>query len=219
MKLIFKEESTAYRLRTVPQYNLSFKELITIILGNTVKDRRLAEKVWKYCKAQNKNVYELSIAELEGFLSPLRASRLYASICLSSKRTEIDKIDRPQITCSRDVNNLVSNVMTWQQTEMMYLILLDRSNRIILRNPISLGGVSGTVIDIKIILKKALEFLASSIIICHNHPSGNLNPSQNDIDITKKIKEASKIMDVSLLDHLIIGNEGGYYSFADEGLL
>jgi len=86
------------------------------------------------------------------------------------------------------------------------------------RERISIGGVSGTVVDAKLIFKKALEQLASAIILCHNHPSGNLKPSQADIDITRKLKQAGKTLDIDVLDHLIIA-ESGFYSFADEGLL
>jgi len=83
---------------------------------------------------------------------------------------------------------------------------------------VSQGGISGTIIDVRIIMKMALDKLASSIILCHNHPSGNLIPSEADKEITKKIKEAGKFMDIPVLDHLIIGNDA-YFSFADEGLI
>jgi len=83
---------------------------------------------------------------------------------------------------------------------------------------LSQGGISGTVTDVRIVMKKAIEYLASGIIVCHNHPSGNLNPSESDTKITKKIKEAGSLMDIQLLDHLII-SEKDYYSFADNGLL
>ena len=86
------------------------------------------------------------------------------------------------------------------------------------REKISMGGVAGTVVDAKVIFKKALEVLASSMILCHNHPSGNLKPSQADLDITRKLKKAGENLEISVLDHLII-SERGFYSFADEGIL
>ena len=96
--------------------------------------------------------------------------------------------------------------------------LLNRSNRVIDRMKISQGGISGTVTDVRIIMKNAVEHLASGLIVCHNHPSGNLNPSESDAKITNKIKDAGNLMDIQLLDHVIIaGND--YYSFADNGLL
>ena len=103
--------------------------------------------------------------------------------------------------------------------EEFWIILLNRANKVISKEQISTGGVSGTVVDAKIVFRKALETaLASSIILCHNHPSGNTQPSQADFDLTKKLKEAGATLDVLVLDHLIIA-ESGYYSFADEGKL
>jgi len=102
--------------------------------------------------------------------------------------------------------------------EEFWLLILNRANLVIKKEMISRGGVSGTVVDTKIIFKVAIENYASSIIICHNHPSGNLKPSEADIRITKNIKEAGKLMEIPLLDHLIVA-ETGFYSFADEGML
>lgn len=102
--------------------------------------------------------------------------------------------------------------------EEFWVLLLNRANRVIKKQQISLGGVHGTVADPKIIFKIALEELASGIIVAHNHPSGNLTASQQDIDLTKKLKEAGKLLEIQLLDHLIIAGKN-YYSFADEGIL
>jgi DNA repair protein RadC len=102
--------------------------------------------------------------------------------------------------------------------EEFWILLLNRANRVIRKHKISLGGVHGTVADPKIIFKTALEELASGIIVAHNHPSGNLTPSQQDIDLTRKLKEAGKLLEIQLLDHLIVAGKQ-YYSFADEGLL
>lgn len=84
---------------------------------------------------------------------------------------------------------------------------------------ISSGGITGTVVDIRIVLRYALISKATSMVLCHNHPSGNLKPSQADIDLTKKVKQAGDIMDIQLVDHVIIGSESNYYSFADEGII
>jgi DNA repair protein RadC len=102
--------------------------------------------------------------------------------------------------------------------EEFWVIMLNRANRLLKKHQISLGGVHGTVADPKIIFKTALESLASGIIVAHNHPSGNLTPSQQDIDLTKKLKEAGKLLEIQLLDHVIIASKN-YFSFADEGLM
>jgi DNA repair protein RadC len=95
---------------------------------------------------------------------------------------------------------------------------LARNNKVIARKKISEGGIAGTVVDFKIIFKYAIENLASQIVLCHNHPSGNTKPSDADITITKKLKEAGKIIDVGIIDHIIIGHNN-FYSFADEGII
>ena len=102
--------------------------------------------------------------------------------------------------------------------EEMYVLLLNRANKLLGFSKISLGGTTGTVVDVKVIFQIALKANASSILLCHNHPSGNLNPSDADLRITKNLKEAGRIMDIPLLDHLIITDEE-YYSFADAGVL
>lgn len=101
----------------------------------------------------------------------------------------------------------------------MFILLLNRANNTIGYAKISQGGVAGTVVDPKIIAKYAVEALASGVIICHNHPSGNLKPSLTDDDLTNRIKQGMKFLDIPLLDHLIINDMGGYYSYADEGRL
>ncbi len=126
--------------------------------------------------------------------------------------------ERPQITSSRDAYwTLESN---WSDQigllEEFNVLLLDRSNRAMAICPISKGGVSGTVVDLKIVFAAALKGRASSIILAHNHPSGNLKPSQADIELTRKFRKASEILDISVLDHLILSPDGDYYSFADE---
>jgi DNA repair protein RadC len=102
--------------------------------------------------------------------------------------------------------------------EESWILFLNRANRVTGRMKISQGGVSGTVTDVRIVMKKAIESLASGLVICHNHPSGNNSPSDSDIRITQKIKEAGALMDIQLLDHLIIAGKE-YYSFADNGAL
>lgn len=128
---------------------------------------------------------------------------------------------RPQIKSSSDAYTILSD--NWSQQigllEEFVILLLDRSNRVMGKYLVSKGGVAGTVVDAKIIFACALKCRASSIILAHNHPSGNLLPSQADRDITGKLKQGGQLLDIAVLDHLILSPEGGYYSFADEGLL
>ena len=147
-----------------------------------------------------------------------KAISVVAALELGRRRKEAEAAPRTTITCSRDIYNLIRPNLMDLPHEEFWVILLNRANVVMRKTAISRGGVAGTVADPKMIFKEALEQLASSIILVHNHPSGNRNPSAADIQLTKKLKEAGNFLDLPILDHLIF-TESGYYSFADEGIL
>jgi DNA repair protein RadC len=137
-------------------------------------------------------------------------------------RTKIKASERLQVKCSKDAFDIF--IGSWEldsieHFEEFKLMLLTRSNKVLGIASISKGGINGTVTDVRIILQYAIKSNASGIIICHNHPSGNLQPSESDLTITKKIKESGNLMDIQLLDHLLIIPEEKYCSMADEGLI
>jgi len=137
-------------------------------------------------------------------------------------RTKVKASDRPQVKSSKDPFDIF--IKAWDLDSIEHvgefkLMLLTRSNKVLRIASISKGGINGTVTDVRIILQYAIKSNASGIIICHNHPSGNLQPSESDLSLTKKIKEAAGLLDVQLLDHLIIIPEGRYYSVGDEGII
>jgi DNA repair protein RadC len=137
-------------------------------------------------------------------------------------RSKVKASERLQIKCSKDAKEILLNCWnhdTIEHVEEFKLMLLNRANKVLGIASLSKGGISGTVTDVRLVLQYAIKTNASGIIIAHNHPSGNLNPSESDSRITQKIKEAGNIMDIQLLDHLIINPEEEYYSFADNGLL
>jgi DNA repair protein RadC len=137
-------------------------------------------------------------------------------------RTNVKASERFQVRTSRDAFDIfweAWDLDSIEHVEEFKLMLLTRSNKVLGIASISKGGISGTVTDIRIILQYAIKANASGIIICHNHPSGNLQPSESDQAITKKVKDSAKLMDIQLLDHLIIIPEGRYYSMADEGVV
>lgn len=137
-------------------------------------------------------------------------------------KSKVKPSDRLQVKQSKDAYDIFFsrwNLDTIEHVEEFKILLLNRSNKVLGTAPISLGGTSGTVTDVKIILQYALKINAQGIIICHNHPSGALNPSESDTKITHKISEAAKLLDIQLLDHIIITPHEGYYSFADNGIL
>jgi DNA repair protein RadC len=137
-------------------------------------------------------------------------------------KTTINPKDRSRVTSSKDAYKILFdswNKNTIEHVEEFKLLLLNRSNAVLGILSVSKGGISGTMTDIRLIFQGALKSNASGIIVCHNHPSGNENPSESDRRITQKIKEAGNLMDIQLLDHLIILPIEGYYSFTDEGVL
>jgi len=123
-----------------------------------------------------------------------------------------------QITTSRDSFDYLSPFVSDLPHEEFWILLLNRNNKIITHKRISEGGIGGTVVDARLLFKAAIENLASSIVLCHNHPSGNLRPSDADLQLTKRLKEAGRLLEIVIIDHLIIADKN-YYSFADEGIL
>ncbi len=162
----------------------------------------------------------LSVAELKkyGNMGEFQAMRLISALELGRRRDKSPSASRPGIQSSSDAFRLIRGELKDLNHEEFWVLLLNRNHRLILKKLISRGGVSGTVVDPKIIFKSALEHLACAIIAVHNHPSGHLKPSQSDITLTRKLVHAGKLLEIPLLDHLILNSES-YLSFADEQLL
>lgn len=202
---------------------LSDAELIAILIGSGNREESAVELSKRILNSASNNLSELgklSVSDLMNFkgIGDAKAISIIAALELGRRRKETETVKRDKITCSKDVFDIMQPFMLDLPHEEFWLLNLSRSNAVIKKELISRGGVSGTVVDTKMIFKSAVENLASSIIICHNHPSGNLKPSDADIRITKNIREAGRVMDIQLFDHVII-TETGYYSFNDEGML
>ena len=129
-----------------------------------------------------------------------------------------DLRERPRISGSRDAFQVIAPLLTDLHHEEFWLLLLNKANEVFARERLSTGGMSGTVVDVKLAYKTALDARAAALIAIHNHPSGSLQPSQADVELTRKLRQAGTVLDMPLLDHLIV-SERGYYSFADEGTL
>jgi DNA repair protein RadC len=203
--------------------SLSDAELLGILISSGTKEKSAVDLGRELLVAANNNLNslgKLTITDLKKIhgIGPARAVTIAAALELGRRRKLAETPEIPQIKCSKDVFNLLSPLLSDLPHEEFWILFLNRSNKVINRMKLSQGGISGTVTDVRMVMKKAIEYLASGIIVCHNHPSGNLNPSESDTRITQKIKEAGNIMDIQLLDHLII-SEKDYYSFADNGLL
>jgi DNA repair protein RadC len=151
----------------------------------------------------------------------MKSLQTIAEVCLTY-RNKIKASERQKVKCSKDAYDIF--LESWDPNTIEYIeefkiLLMNRSNSVLGIMSMSKGGISGTVTDVRVILQAAIKANASGVIVAHNHPSGNLNPSESDTKITKKLRDACNIMDVQLLDHLIITPEEDYYSFADNGLI
>jgi len=201
--------------------SLSDAELLAILIGSgNSKDSALdlAKKILGQSKENLAELSKIGISDLIRVrgIGHAKAIVILASLELGRRRNESDVIVRKKIKTSRDAFEIFKSTMGDRPYEEFWIILLNKANRILRKSSISEGGISGTVVDPKKIFKIALDHHATSIILGHNHPSGNVQPSEADIRITKKICEAGSLLDVTVLDHLIIG-EDTFYSFADEG--
>jgi len=203
--------------------SLSDAELIAILIGSGTRNKSavdLAHELLALADNSLPDLGKLSVAgikKLKG-IGEAKAVTIAAALELGRRRKMAEAADNPQIRSSADVFNIFSPLMEDLPHEEFWILFLNRANKVQGRMKISQGGVSGTVTDVRIVMKQAIETLASGLVICHNHPSGNNSPSDADIRITQKIKEAGALMDIQLLDHLIICGKN-YYSFADNGAL
>ena len=202
---------------------LSEAELIAILINSGTVDLTAVDVARIILKSVNNNLNDLaklSIKDLSKFrgIGEARAITIIAALELGRRRKEQDRPQRARVTCSRDAyNEMIPHLMD-KPHEEFWILLMNRANEILRPVQISTGGVSGTVADPKLIFKQAIEYLASSMILLHNHPSGNLTPSQADKDLTKKLRDAGRLLDIPVLDHLIFTDKS-YFSFADEGIL
>lgn len=202
---------------------LSDAELLAILLSSGNREEtavQLSQRILKDTKNSINELAKLQLNDLKKYkgVGEAKAVTIAAALEIGRRRTDEGVEEKVKIISSKNAYSVLNSKLSDLPHEEFWVIFLSRSNNIIKTECISKGGISGTVVDVRLILKPAIECLASSIILAHNHPSGNLKPSQEDIYLTKKIKEAAKLMDISLQDHLIIGDQA-YLSFADEGII
>ncbi|MFL5765486.1 MAG: DNA repair protein RadC [Bacteroidia bacterium] len=202
---------------------LTEAELIAILIGSGSRSEtalELSKRILASVGNDLNHLGKLSVKELTKFkgMGDAKSISVIAALELGRRRKETEISKKEKITSSQDVYDLMRPMMLDLPHEEFWMLILNRANLVVKREMISRGGVAGTVVDSRIIFKAAIENYASSIIICHNHPSGNLKPSDADVKVTKSIRDAGKIMEIPLLDHIII-TENGFYSFADEGAL
>jgi DNA repair protein RadC len=180
----------------------------------------LGKEMMKLGKDNLNELGKLSVKELMTIkgVGEAKAITIVAALEIGRRRQAGNYLPKPVMSTSRDFANYLQSLFQDHNREVFAVAFLNQGNRINHIETISEGGITGTVADPRIILKKALEQNAVSLILCHNHPSGSLKPSRQDEELTKKIKEASKYFDIKVLDHIIV-SDTGYFSFADEGIL
>ena len=204
--------------------SLSNAELLAILIGSGNNEESAIQLAQRILNAVNNNLYslgKLSLKELVANFKGIGVAKgvsILAALELGKRRAATDPLARDVIRSSKDVYDALYPILSDLPHEELWALFLNRSNRIINKQKLSQGGISETTFDMKILLKYAVNDLASGIVLCHNHPSGNLRPSQSDDQLTRRVSQAVKMLDIRLFDHLIIA-ENRYYSYSDEGKL
>ncbi len=202
---------------------LSDAELVAILIGSGNKTESAVELSKRILASVDNNLSELGklstkqLMEFKG-IGEAKAITIAAALELGRRRRGEEALEKKKITSSKSVFELMQPIIGELQHEEFWIIYLNNSNKVILKNQLSKGGITGTLVDVRLVLKNALEVGATGLILAHNHPSGTLKPSEADKQITNKLKIASESLDIKVLDHLII-TENAYFSFADDGIL
>lgn len=223
LKTLAEEDRPREKMLAKGRQSLTNAELIAILIGSGNAQEtavELSARMLMHYRNDLQALGKLTVADLTAFhgIGPAKAVTIIAALELGRRRNLAEAEQKVVVRSSRDIFDTIHPLLGDLQHEEFWVIYLNKGNRIIDKERVSAGGVSGTVVDVKIILKQALQKLSSGIILAHNHPSGNLQPSDADISVTRKLKEAAKLMEIAVLDHLIIG-ENDYYSFADNGMV
>ncbi|CAD0008640.1 JAB domain-containing protein [Flavobacterium cheongpyeongense] len=201
---------------------LSDAELIAILIGSGSRNESavdLSKRILASVDTLN-SLGKMSVSQLIDFkgIGEAKAITIIAALELGRRRRAEDSVELTKITSSKLVFEIMQPVIGELPHEEFWVLFLNNSNKVILKSQLSKGGISGTIVDVRLVFKLALESGATGLILCHNHPSGTLIPSDADKHITKKLKMAGDSLDVKVLDHVII-TETKYYSFVDEGIL
>lgn len=218
-----QDDQPREKLRDKGRTALSDAELIAILIGSGNREESavaLCKRIFSSVDNNLNALGKLSIQQLMTFkgIGEAKAITIAAALELGRRRRIEDALQLDKITSSRSVFDLMQPILGDLPHEEFWILYLNNSNKVIQKNQLSKGGITGTLVDVRLVLKNALEVGATALILCHNHPSGTLKPSQADKDITQKLKSAAQSLDIKVLDHLIV-TEKAYFSFADENLL
>jgi len=203
--------------------SLSDAELMAILIGSGNREESAVKLSKKILNSIDNNLNELGKLQVDDLLKfkgigEAKAISIITALELGRRRRIEEALKKQKITSSKSVFELMQPVIGDIQHEEFWIIYLNNANKIQLKTQLSKGGITGTLVDSRLVFKRAIELSATSIILCHNHPSGTLKPSSSDISLTKKIKSGGDVLDIKILDHLII-TQNNYFSFADENML
>lgn len=203
--------------------SLSDAELLAIIMGSGNREDSAVELGRKILNSVENNWHNLSLLQISDLMKfkgvgEAKAISIATALEIGRRRAAQEVPEKIQIGESKDIYRVLQPYLSDLRTEEFWAVFLNQNNRILGKSKLSSGGINQSVVDVRILFKTALEHFATGIAIAHNHPSGNLKPSQDDLKITRQIAEAGKILNIQLLDHLII-SQNSYFSFADENLL
>ncbi|NCA76922.1 MAG: DNA repair protein RadC [Alphaproteobacteria bacterium] len=221
MRLWAEDDLPSEKMLMKGSGSLSDAELLSIIIGSGISGENsleIARNLLSRCGNSLCELWKISVTDLQKIkgIGQKRAVKICAMFALARRRNESEVILKDKISRSNDAFEIFKALIGDLPYEEFWILLLNKANRIIKKVRISEGGVSGTVVDPKKIFEICLAHHATSIILGHNHPSGNLQPSEADTKITKKIRDCGLLLDIAVLDHIIVGDDR-YYSFADEG--
>lgn len=202
---------------------LSDAELVAILIGSGNREEsavQLSQRILASIKNNLKELGRLTVEDLIKFkgIGDAKAISIITALELGRRRALEAALEKPKITDSRSVFNVMQPIIGELAHEEFWIVYLNNANKIQLKTQLSKGGITGTLVDTRLVFKRAIELSSTGIILCHNHPSGTLKPSSSDINLTKKIRQGGEVLDVKVLDHLII-TEKDYFSFADENML
>lgn len=218
-----QDDQPREKLRDKGKSILSDAELVAILIGSGSREESAVDLSKRILASVDHNLNalgKLSIKQLMEFkgIGEAKAISITAALELGRRRRLEEEIKSEKITSSKSVFTMMQPVLGELPHEEFWILYLNNSNKVIRKNQLSKGGITGTLVDVRLVLKNALETGATALILCHNHPSGTLKPSQADKDITQKLKAAAQSLDIKVLDHIIV-TEQAYFSFADENLM
>lgn len=224
IKDLAEEDRPREKMMIKGVHSLSDAELIAILIGSGNNEETAVQLSQRILHANNNNLNSLGKVSIKDLshsfkgIGEVKAITIIAALELGRRRKDSSPLQRPVIRCSRDVYEIFNPILCDLPHEELWIALTNRSGKVIEKHKISQGGIYETSVDLRIIMKAAIQSLATGIVMCHNHPSGNLRPSPQDDKLTSRLKSAAQLLDISILDHIIV-TDSGYYSYADEGRL